>query len=73
MADPGHSDWPSPLSLARPRSFGLKLGFGIAGRPAYLLVNVLRHPGIITPTVAPEQFCDLKVIMKVLRCVFVSS
>ena len=73
MAAPGLSDWPSPLSLAKPQSFGLKLGFSIAGHPAYLLVDVLRHPGIITPTVAPERFCDVEVIMKALRCVFVSS
>jgi hypothetical protein len=35
MADLGFNDWPDPLNLARPRSFGLKLGFSIMGRPAY--------------------------------------
>jgi hypothetical protein len=50
VSDPGFSVWPSPLSLAGPRSFRLKFGFSIAGYPTCLLVDVLRHPGIITPT-----------------------
>jgi hypothetical protein len=50
VADTGFNDWLGPLSLARPQSFGLKLGFNIMGRPACLIFNALRHPGVITPT-----------------------
>jgi hypothetical protein len=50
VANPGFSDWPGPLSLAGPRSFRLKLGFNIMGRPACLIFNALRQSGIITPT-----------------------
>ena len=52
VADPGFSDWPDPLSLVGPRSFGLKLGFSIVGHPACPLFDALRHPRIITPTTA---------------------
>ena len=30
------------------------------------LVDALRYPGVITPTVAPEHFCDHEVIVKAL-------
>jgi hypothetical protein len=49
MAEPGLSDWPGPLGLAGPRSFGLKLSYNTMGRSACWLVNALRHPGIINP------------------------
>jgi hypothetical protein len=39
VADPGFNDWPDQLSLARPRSFGLKLGFSIMGHLACSLFN----------------------------------
>ena len=41
------------------------------GRSAYYLIGALRHPGVITLTVAPEHFYDLEVIVKTLRCVCV--
>ena len=50
MTNLGLSDWPDPLGLVGPRSFGLKLSFGIMGHPACRLVDALRHPGIIAPT-----------------------
>jgi hypothetical protein len=68
MADLGFNDWPGLLSLSRPRSFGLKLGFSIVGRLACPLFDALKHPGIMTPTVDPEYFCDHKVITEALRC-----
>ena len=36
---------------------------------AYQLIGAMRHPGVITPIVAPERFCDHEVIVKVLMYV----
>jgi hypothetical protein len=33
----------------------------------------MRHPGVITPTVAPERFLDHEVIVKVLICACVRT
>ena len=48
-----------------------QLGLGCSG-PCWLTYRGPHEtPRIITPTVAPEHFCDHEVIVKALRCVFV--
>jgi hypothetical protein len=56
VADLEFSDWPDPLNLAGPQSFGLKLGFRIMGRPTYLLYEASRHSGIVTPIDIENDF-----------------
>jgi hypothetical protein len=41
------------------------------GYLARYVIDVLRHPRVITPIVAPKCFCDHEVVMKTLRCVCV--
>jgi hypothetical protein len=38
---------------------------------AFRLIDALGHPGVMTPTVAPERFYNHEVIVKALMCVHI--
>jgi branched-subunit amino acid transport protein len=61
------------LAFARPRSFGSLSNVAFVSYVACHLINALRYPEVLTPTVATERFCDHEVIVKALVCMYVTA
>jgi hypothetical protein len=45
----------------------------VASHATHYLIDALKYPEAITPTVAPERFCDHEVIVKALVHAYVMS
>jgi hypothetical protein len=45
----------------------------VASHVAHYLIDALRYARVITPTVAPEHFCDYEVIVKALVRTYVMA
>ena len=73
MADPSRCIQPSLLSLTGPHSFGPLPASALQASWPANLIGALRHPRVMTLTVAPEHFCDRKVIVKALICTCVRA
>ena len=71
--DPGLGGWPAPLGFRWASVVWALADCCIRGHLACYLISVLRHPRVMTPTVAPERFCDHEVIMKALMRVCIGA